>query len=423
MNIERVPIAQVVPWPKNPRGIKTKDFERLKKQIKKLGEYKPLVAYRENGHYVVLGGNMRLRAYQELGIQEVEVSIIKPKSEAQKIEYALSDNDRVGYYEEEALAELIYPHIKDIDLGEYKVDLGEAIDLKQVVERYGPDIDDGADEIPEVDDTPALTKTGDLLTLGRHRVMCGDSTKAEDVARLMRGEKAGLSVTSPPYFNQRPEYSTFKTYAEFNNFLSEVVKRIIGVAGNPFILAWNTGDNQADCLPMIADQTAMIHGLGLTYLDTIIWKKAGAVYSIPRSAHIRTHQYYYPALAWEPIVIFRKGELMPKFDAADVERVSKFGINIWEMNQVVGSQQDKIGHPAIYPLELPTRVMMAYSTSGANVLDPFLGSGTTLIAAEKLNRTCYGMEIDPKYCDVIIKRYCDYAHVDEAVVRATREGA
>ena len=112
MNIERVPISKVIPWEKNPRGIKAKDFDRLKKQITKLGVYKPLLAYRENGHYVVLGGNMRIRALKELGLQEVDISIIKPKSEAQKIEYALSDNDRVGYYEEDALAELVYPHIR-----------------------------------------------------------------------------------------------------------------------------------------------------------------------------------------------------------------------------------------------------------------------------------------------------------------------
>jgi len=292
MNIIKAPIESVIPWDKNPRGIKTKDYERLKKQILKLGVYKPLVCYEDKGKYVVLGGNMRIRALKDTGLKEVDISVVSPKTEAEKIEFALSD---------------------------------------------------------------------------------------------------------------------------------EVIKRIIGVAGNPFILAWNTGDNQADCLPMIADQTAMIHGLGLTYLDTIIWKKAGAVYSIPRSAHIRTHQYYYPALAWEPIVIFRKGELMPKFDAADVERVSKYGINVWEMNQVIGSQQDKIGHPAIYPLELPTRVMMAYTTSGTNILDPFLGSGTTLIAAEKLNRICYGMEIDPKYCDVIIKRYADYVGVEEKAIRKTVE--
>lgn len=141
MNILKVPITSVEPWDKNPRGIKAKDYARLKKQILKLGVYKPLVAYKENGKYVVLGGNMRIRALKEMGLKEVDISVVAPKTEAEKIEFALSDNDRVGFYEEDKLAELIYPHIKDIELGDFKVDLGEAIDLKGVVERYGPNLD------------------------------------------------------------------------------------------------------------------------------------------------------------------------------------------------------------------------------------------------------------------------------------------
>jgi len=160
VNIERVPISKVVPWDKNPRGIKTKDFERLKKQILKLGTYKPLLAYRENGGYVVLGGNMRIRAYKELGIQEVDISVIDAPTEAKKIEYALSDNDRVGYYEEEALAELIYPHIKDIDLSEFKVDIGEPIDLKQVVERLGPNLNNDEKELDELETEHECPKCG-----------------------------------------------------------------------------------------------------------------------------------------------------------------------------------------------------------------------------------------------------------------------
>ena len=142
MNILKAPIESVIPWDKNPRGIKTKDYERLKKQILKLGVYKPLIAFEDKGKYVVLGGNMRIRALKELGIKDVEISVVKPTSEAQKIEFALSDNDRAGFYEEDKLAELVYPHIKDIDLGAFKVDLGDPwIDLQRVIERYGPNID------------------------------------------------------------------------------------------------------------------------------------------------------------------------------------------------------------------------------------------------------------------------------------------
>ena len=142
MDIRRVLIEQVEPWEKNPRGIKKGDFERLKRQIKKLGIYKPLVCIEENNRYITLGGNMRIRALRELGHKEVDISIVQAEMEKQKIEYALSDNDRAGYYEEEKLAELVYPHIEEIKLEDFKVDVGEPVDLKSIVERFGPDISD-----------------------------------------------------------------------------------------------------------------------------------------------------------------------------------------------------------------------------------------------------------------------------------------
>lgn len=140
MDIRKVPISSVVPWPKNPRGVKESDFARLKKQITDLGPYKPLVCYEEDGQYVVLGGNMRIRALKELGFKEVEISIVAPKSEAEKIAISLSDNDRVGYYEEQALAELVYPEVANLDLKEFKVDLTEPwMDLQRVINGVGPE--------------------------------------------------------------------------------------------------------------------------------------------------------------------------------------------------------------------------------------------------------------------------------------------
>lgn len=139
MEIKKVPISEVKVWEKNPRNIKIKDMERLKKQIQELGVYKPLICVQENGSYITLGGNMRLRALKNMGIQEVEISIVEAKSEAEKIKYALSDNDRTGEYMEQELAELVYPHIEKINLKDYKIDLGEPIEIKDIVEGYTPD--------------------------------------------------------------------------------------------------------------------------------------------------------------------------------------------------------------------------------------------------------------------------------------------
>ena len=135
-----VSISQVKLWDKNPRSCTKDDFARLKKQIQKFGVYKPLVVCKENGYYTVIGGNMRLRALQELGHKEVWISLVKPKSEAEKIEISLSDNDRVGSYSDQALAELIYPLKDEIDLKDFKVDLRMPdIDLSDVLSRFGPD--------------------------------------------------------------------------------------------------------------------------------------------------------------------------------------------------------------------------------------------------------------------------------------------
>jgi len=157
MKIIQVPISDVNLWDKNPRNIKTADFKRLKKQIEELGVYKPLLAVKENGGYTILGGNMRLRALQEMNVPNIDISIVDADTEAKKIKYALSDNDRAGEYDELQLAELVYPHIEEIDLSEYKVDLGEPVDLKEVVEAYGPDGVDWAEALgglPDGDKQP-----------------------------------------------------------------------------------------------------------------------------------------------------------------------------------------------------------------------------------------------------------------------------
>lgn len=138
MKIIRVPISQVDVWEKNPKNIKKKNLERLKKQIQELGVYKPLICVQENGKYIALGGNMRLRALRALNHTKVDISIVPAETEAQKIKYALSDNDKAGEYNEQQLAELVHPHIEEIDLGDYNINLGESVDLDKMLENFMP---------------------------------------------------------------------------------------------------------------------------------------------------------------------------------------------------------------------------------------------------------------------------------------------
>ena len=188
-------------WENNPRSIKEKDFERLKTQIRDLGQYKPLIIT-EDG--IILGGNMRYRAYQELGIEDVWVSIVKADSEEERMRFALSDNDRAGYYDEDLLANLAgsYP---DFNWEDYAVDMREPRNLKDVLDQFTEVVED---EAPPLDKEKVVSKEGELYKLGKHRLLCGDSTKEENVERLMGGSLANLIFTDPPY-NVNYDYSKY----------------------------------------------------------------------------------------------------------------------------------------------------------------------------------------------------------------------
>lgn len=380
MNIKRVPISKVDVWEKNPRNIKTKDFERLKKQIKELGVYKPLICVQENGKYTTLGGNMRLRALREMGIQEIDISIIKAETEAEKIKYALSDNDRAGEYMEDELAELVYPHKDEIGLEDFKIDLGEPVDLQNLIEDYAPNLDGSEDEVPEVDDSPAITKSGDLFTLGRHRLLCGDSTKVEDVARLMDGKGAAL-LTDPPY-NVGLKYKSIDDNKTRNDFISWCTKW--------FDIAKNISKKKVVFIGNVNAQDWILN-FSPDYIG--IWDKGNGA---------TTHGYITEYTLWEPV--FFHGQ----FNRTRHNDIFRF---------VAGS--GKFEHPCPKPISLIKDIIENFIETA--IVDLFLGSGTTLIAAEKTGRICYGMEIEPKYCDVVIKRYCDYMGTPEDEIRATVE--
>lgn len=398
MEIKRVPISEVEVWDKNPRNIKTKDFERLKRQIQELGVYKPLICFKENGKYTTLGGNMRLRALKDLSIREIDISIVEAKDEAMKIKYALSDNDRMGQYDEQQLAELTYPHIEEINLEDYRIDIGEAISLKDVIENYAPDID-GEDEVPEIDDSPAITKMGDLFTLGKHRLLCGDATKEGDVKRLMGGKKADMVFTDPPYgMNLDTDFSEMVGIGKGNKY--QKVKgddkeydpshlfRDFDYCKEIFL--WG-GDYFAERLPNRNDGS------------WIVWDKT--------EGGIRTNTAYDKMFGSNFELCWSRNK--HKRAMARVLWKGIFGLSKEDTKKRI--------HPTQKPLRLCGWFITKFSEDDNLIIDVFLGSGSTLIACEKLNRICYGMEIEPKYCDVIITRYSNFTDIPEEEIRATRE--
>lgn len=372
MNKDYRKLTELRNWDKNPRSIKKDKFEELKKRITKRGQIKPLIITPDGE---VLGGNMRLRAMQELGIKEAWVSVVEPTSEADKIEIALTDNEEMGYYEDQALAELIAQYKDEIDLAKYSVHLREPQTLEDILRQFSPD-EVVEDEVPEVAEE-AVSELGKVYQLGRHRIMCGDSTKIEDVEKLMDGKKADMVFTDPPYgMDLDTDYSKMpSTKKEGNKTYSKVIGD--NKEFDPrFIL--NTFDYCNEIVMFGADY----------YADKL--PKGGSWYVWDKRVEEKFDKMIGSAfeLAWSKTKHKRE--------------IARFNNTLFSGEQ---DAKNKV-HPTQKPLKLLTWFLDRLN--GSLVVDLFGGSGSTLIACEQTNRTCYGMELDPKYVDVIRKRYAKF---------------
>ncbi len=360
-------------WDRNPRAIKKEDFERLKKQISELGQYKPLIV--NSGKYWgregdIAGGNMRFRAYQDLGTKEAWVSIVDPKSEAEFFKYALSDNDRAGYYIEDQIAQLVSEFGVEISLDDYKLDLGESITLTDLLNKLGPESEE--DEAPEVSEGEPISKLGEVYQLGKHRLMCGDATKNDDVEKLLDGNKPAMLFTDPPYGVDYMSRQPKKTWGKIKNDNLEGENMTLFLRDS--LLPYLTNAYICCNWKCYADFYA---ALGLPR-NLIVWDK-GSV-----------------GLGWgyryqHEFVLFY-GEIKKVGNESD----------IWQIKR---DPTINYTHPTQKPVGLAARAIRNSSKMNDIVLDLFGGSGSTLIACEQLDRLCYMMELDPRYCDVIRKRY------------------
>lgn len=363
-------------WSDNPRSIKPDRFQELKNRITEFGQIKPVIITPDGE---VLGGNMRLKAMKELGIEDIWVSIVEPKTEAQKIKIALTDNEEMGFYEDKQLVDLIEKYKGEIELGNYSIHLGEPISLEDLLAKFGPEPDE--DEAPEVSLDEPISKLGEVYQLGRHRVMCGDSTKIEDVERLMDGKKADMVFTDPPYGMDFQSNFREKT-PQFEKIKNDDV--VLDVSPVLFSIM---NDNSAayictrwDLYPQWYQQIEKVFNIK----NCVVWYKKGGGLGDLDNSYSPNHEF---------IIVAHKGksELRGKRDA-DVWQLERDGFTTYE-------------HPTQKPVALSAFAIEHHSDSQSLIVDLFLGSGSTLIACEQTNRTCYGMELDPKYVDVIRKRY------------------
>lgn len=406
--IEVWPIYKLKNWDLNPRAIKGADFEKLKQQILKHGVYKPLIVTKDG---TVVGGNMRLAALKELGAKKITVSIVDLKTEKEMLEIALSDNDRAGYYDDDKLLELSKVHAIDTQL--YHVDLGEPVLLADHVEAVSPDKKPDQDEVPEADESDIKSKLGVKYRLGDHFLMCGDATSEADVEKLVGSRKVAISFQSPPYNAghdlENNKNKTKKKNSKYKNsednldnyleLLQKSTELAIRHAQYSFFNVQMLSNNKLDLIAYMYDNRDFIN-------DVIIWDKGYASPAMARRVMNSVFEFIFVLSADG-----KKRTVGTKDFRGDVP-------NVYVGPPQRANEFSKL-HNATFPIHLPTFVIESFSNKGESVLDLFGGCGTTLIACDVLERTCYTMEIDPMYCDVIRKRYANHIGMGEKWEQAT----
>jgi DNA modification methylase len=371
--LRTVKASELAPNPKNWRTHPKAQQDALRGILAEVGYADALLA-RElpDGSLMLVDGHLRAETTPE---QEVPVLILDiNEAEADKLLLSLDPLAALAETNAQALDALL----RDVDTGseglqQMYADMAEAAELYE-----GDNAEIVEDEIPEPPADP-ITKPGDLWILGDHRLLCGDSTKAKDVERLMAGAKADMIHTDPPYgmsfqSNMRTKSKRFDELENDDKILAGWVTPAIGVSEG-WVFVWTTWKVLEQWLPVVREFGKMT--------NLVVWAKGGGGIGDLKGTFATDH---------EMAMVFNRG----------AEICGKRIGSVWSFGKDAAASYM---HPTQKPVALAGEAIDKTTHPAALIYDPFLGSGTTLIAAEQLGRKCYGMEISPQYCDVIVKRW------------------
>ncbi len=369
MESQIVDIKSIIPNPSNPRLIKDEKFLKLVKSIKEFPEMLSIRPIVVNKQMVVLGGNMRLKALKEAGIKKVPV-IISDLTEDQQREFIIKDNVGFGDWD----WSMISNEWDAEQVTEWGLDIPD-FSIAPEAEEDDFDVPEGGSETDIV--------LGDLFEIGEHRLLCGSSTEADAVGKLMGGKKADMLWTDPPY-NVDYEGKT-KQKLKIQN---DDIKDFVGFLTDAFLSADSVLNEGAVYYIAHPDIFAyeFIHAV-----RACNWKQArpAVVLWVKDSLVMGRGDYHAQS---EPILYgWKEG-------AAHLKVITRTESNVWNIPRPKSSQE----HPTTKPVELVARAIKNHSVG--IILDLFTGSGTTMVASHQLKRKCYGMELDPKYCQVIVDR-------------------
>ena len=397
MEIKELPLKELKPAAYNPRKkLKKgdKEYEKIKQSLLKFGYVDPIIV---NEDLTVIGGHQRLTVLKDLDYETAKCVIVKLSKEDEKaLNIAL--NKITGQWDDALLADLLL----DLQESDFNLDLTgfEPPEIDDILSNvHDKELSEDEFDVEEELKKPTLSRHGDIWQLGKHRVICGDSTKAETYKQFLDDRKANLVVTDPPY-NVNVEETAGKILndnmsdGDFYQFLLSM-----------FTQVENHMEDDASIYVFHADTEGLnfrkaFKEVGFYLSGCCIWKKNSLV--LGRSPYQWQHE---PCLyGWK-----KKGKHQWFSDRKQT--------TIWEYDRPKSSKD----HPTMKPIQLMAYPIQNSSMRGTIVLDPFLGSGSTLIAADQTGRVCYGIELDEKFVDVIVKRYIEVTGDTEVTVQRNHE--
>lgn len=392
--VEHWDIERLIPYARNSRTHSEAQIAQIAASMKEWGVTSAVLVDEDGG---IIAGHGRVLAARKLGKTEMAVMIARGWTDAQKKAYVIADNQlalNAGWDKELLKLELdeLVDLGFDLELTGFTLDEIDAL-APEVIE---PGLTD-EDAVPEVQAEP-VSKLGDVWLLGKHRVMCGDSTSIDAVETLMAGAKADMVFTSPPYnadakagqgdiFNGKKSvklysdgYSDKLPSSEYVDFAASVLEVCFAVTDG--FIFWNVSYNAKSRFEYIQQISGRLPYL----VEQICWKKSS---TIPFKGSLMRD--------WEPVFLFSTNK-----QPVAVKEVTS---NFWQISNT-GAQAEN--HKACFPVALPEKGISIVANNTGLVFDPFGGSGSTLIACEKTGRHARLMELDPKYCDVIVKRWQEF---------------
>ncbi|MEH2709886.1 DNA modification methylase [Bradyrhizobium elkanii] len=418
LSIDYLPTHQLNPRSNNPRTHSKKQIAQIANAIRRFGFTNPILVDDNGG---IIAGHGRLEAAKQIGLSEVPTVRLSQMSEAEIRAYVIADNklaENAGW--DRKLLALEFRYLSDLDIDLDLTLTGfELPDIDILIEELSSaSIGDGADTIIEPSG-PAVTRPGDIWQIGAHRLICGDSTKRETYQALLRGESAQMVFTDPPYNVpilghvgglgkvQHREFAMASgemSEAEFTAFLNSVFVHLATFATDGAIhficMDWRH----------LREVSAAAATAYTELKNLCVWaKNNGGMGSLYRSQH-------------ELIFVFKSGTLS-HINNVELGKHGRYRTNVWSyagVNSFGGDRSDLELHPTVKPVSLVADAIRDCSHRKGIILDAFVGSGTTLLAAEQTGRQGYGIEIDPLYCDVTLQRL-QLIHGLQATLEGTGE--